>query len=278
MDHYDMDISRFILNISPHPITDNEANISDTALHVPRARAIFSPTIRPPVSSYFVNSMEDTRPRTSSLNEPSSQNMYFNLYKTMKDELEESHFIVDNIHDMVSSADNQIPYHGINKLKTEIQDFKESLNTAHNEYMTSVDEYKTMKSKQEKNLKLLKSCIQMIDSDDENDEDDENNEDTLSSQLKCMIEDYILKNYDHNILKGKAENLENKRNILYNYIDLSVSIKNIQPLPVCPVCLDSIVDVVFVNCGHTCCSKCSRPLVKCHVCRKRITKKQTIYL
>ena len=35
--------------------------------------------------------------------------------------------------------------------------------------------------------------------------------------------------------------------------------------------------VVFDNCGHMCCSCCSKSLKNCHICRKNIIKKIQLY-
>ncbi|CAI5445489.1 unnamed protein product [Caenorhabditis angaria] len=44
----------------------------------------------------------------------------------------------------------------------------------------------------------------------------------------------------------------------------------------CAICMDSKITLVF-NCGHTACSDCASKLKLCHICRKTIESKQTIY-
>lgn len=48
---------------------------------------------------------------------------------------------------------------------------------------------------------------------------------------------------------------------------------------VCVVCLDSVIEVTFLPCGHTsCCIKCSNALTKCPMCRNILRAVVRIYL
>lgn len=44
----------------------------------------------------------------------------------------------------------------------------------------------------------------------------------------------------------------------------------------CAICLEGRREVAFI-CGHTTCADCARKLSVCHMCRKTITKKITLY-
>eukprot|EP00794_Sanderia_malayensis_P016584 gene16584-18271_t len=44
----------------------------------------------------------------------------------------------------------------------------------------------------------------------------------------------------------------------------------------CNICFDNTRTVAF-SCGHSCCNVCSPQLQECHICRKPITQKVTLY-
>ena len=45
----------------------------------------------------------------------------------------------------------------------------------------------------------------------------------------------------------------------------------------CKVCLEKLPKVVF-SCGHCSCISCANRLIKCHICRKTISKKTRLFL
>lgn len=233
-------------------------------------------------------------------------NVYFDIYKTLKHEVEDSEYIIgdeslfstDDISNIGVAKSGNTVYDKEEELTILIIDFKQKLRRIANKLMETSIDYKKTKEKYEKNIKLIRTFIQLIDSDDDStgsptsantpsgheDDDQEtaptatSTNDTLSTKLKELIDDYIIKNYDEDKLYNKAKEIQKTRDEFMKYQSVANLIKSIQPVPICSICLDKIVDTVLVGCGHTCCSKCVNPLYNCHVCRKRIVKKQKIFL
>lgn len=250
-----------------------------------------------------------TRPRTphgtgdTAAADTDIHNVYFDIYKTLKHEVEDSEYIIgdeslfstDDISNIGVAKSGNTVYDKEEELTILIIDFKQKLRRTANKLMETSIDYKKTKEKYEKNIKLIRTFIQLIDSDDDStgsptsantpsgheDDDQEtatSTNDTLSTKLKELIDDYIIKNYDEDKLYNKAKEIEKTRDEFMKYQSVANLIKSVQPVPICSICLDQIVDTVLVGCGHTCCSKCVNPLYNCHVCRKRIVKKQKIFL
>ncbi|QHR78488.1 hypothetical protein KM759_gp148 [Lymphocystis disease virus 4] len=51
-------------------------------------------------------------------------------------------------------------------------------------------------------------------------------------------------------------------------------------VPICPICLQSIVEIILINCGHGICKGCvlAQALKNCNVCRTKIISMHVIYL
>nr|CAB3263830.1 zinc finger protein ZF(ZZ/RING)-1 [Phallusia mammillata] len=62
-----------------------------------------------------------------------------------------------------------------------------------------------------------------------------------------------------------------------NVEQMQQKLNALQEEKTCPICMETQMEVVFVPCGHTTCRKCSETLKVCHICRKKIEKKQFIY-
>lgn len=247
----------------------------------------------PPRSNYTrPNTTRSGGPRTpiDELSGSDLHNVYFDIYKTLKHEIEDSEYIIGDeslftTNEGGPSADeNNIVYDKEEELTTLIIDFKQKLRrTAHKLMELSIN-YKKTKDRYEKNIKLIRTFIQLVESDDDKSptasetSDDSPMEDSLSTRLKELIDDYIIKNYDEDKLYNKAKEIEKTRDEFMKYQSVASLVKSIQRAPICSICLDQIVDTVLVGCGHTCCSKCCSPLYNCHVCRKRIVKKQKMFL
>jgi len=48
--------------------------------------------------------------------------------------------------------------------------------------------------------------------------------------------------------------------------------------PLCCVCMAEPIIMVFIPCGHTFCTNCSKKTAVCHVCRQGITSRVKIYI
>lgn len=250
--------------IDDHNTTNdtNDTNV-DTDSFVSRItffNNVFSPTVRRPIRP--IHSLWNDIPDIP------SNNIYFNFYKTLKHEIEDSSFCIDDVSlPPIASIDDE----KWKPLVSEIVQFKQILNNSRNEYVKSLDDYKTIKNKYEKHLELIRSLVKIIDDDYEDKETD------LASRFKEMIDEYISEKYKNDVLMDHAHIVRENKKKLLQLVKLSTNITNIQPLPICAICLNSFSDVVFVSCGHTCCLECSNLLYNCHVCRKRIFQKQKLY-
>lgn len=51
-------------------------------------------------------------------------------------------------------------------------------------------------------------------------------------------------------------------------------------VPKCPVCLQAVIEIILVNCGHGICKGCvlAQVLKNCNVCRTKIISMHVIYL
>ena len=49
-------------------------------------------------------------------------------------------------------------------------------------------------------------------------------------------------------------------------------------LPICGICNNFSLDVIFDSCGHMACIVCSSQITKCHICRQNIKKKIEFYI
>lgn len=292
-----------VIDIQP---TWSRAISVDPHVSITRAADIPEPTEERATRTTGPRTPNGTGPDRPAAADTDIHNVYFDIYKTLKHEVEDSEYIIgdeslfstDDISNIGVSKSGNTVYDKEEELTILIIDFKQKLRRTANKLIETSIDYKKTKEKYEKNIKLIRTFIQLIDSDDDSigsptacgsntpsGHDDQetaptttSTNDTLSTKLKELIDDYIIKNYDEDKLYNKAKEIEKTRDEFMKYQSVANLIKSIQPVPICSICLDQIVDTVLVGCGHTCCSKCVNPLYNCHVCRKRIVKKQKIFL
>jgi len=48
--------------------------------------------------------------------------------------------------------------------------------------------------------------------------------------------------------------------------------------PLCCVCMSETIIMVFIPCGHTFCTNCSKKTAACHVCRQGVTSRVKLYI
>ena len=46
----------------------------------------------------------------------------------------------------------------------------------------------------------------------------------------------------------------------------------------CPICFSNNINMCFVPCGHTFCSKCVKDITQCYLCNQEIFLKQKIFI
>ena len=81
------------------------------------------------------------------------------------------------------------------------------------------------------------------------------------SQKKLEIENQLLRNENQNLRKE------------------CLSIQRIKDIVQCKICMDRDKSVYFYPCGHVVmCSDCAKSIQECPICRKKIRKKQPVYL
>ncbi|OAF68083.1 hypothetical protein A3Q56_04182, partial [Intoshia linei] len=77
-------------------------------------------------------------------------------------------------------------------------------------------------------------------------------------------------------IKTQYKALEISKNIDGDMEELKDRIDELEYTITCLICLDNQRDIVF-NCGHTVCKSCSIKLEECHICRKKIKSKNSLY-
>ena len=86
----------------------------------------------------------------------------------------------------------------------------------------------------------------------------------------------LLSQENENFKKYNEEIKKENENLLHL---LEIKEKTIKDGQLCNICVNDKINVVFIPCFHGfCCLTCSNKLVDCPICRKKICKKQKIYL
>lgn len=145
------------------------------------------------------------------------------------------------------------------ELLTNVNDFKQELNTTHSEFV----------SIQESVNKFNKVILAQIE--------------WASNMPECFDNSIIIKNIEDTIkqyfdkediisLFRQYKKTYTKMMLLVSFIPTEFIGRN-----TCAICLSDEKNIVFVPCGHMCCSSCSTSISSCMVCRGNIDKKQKIY-
>jgi len=143
--------------------------------------------------------------------------------------------------------------------------------------LTSLNEYKKELNDTHSKFKSIQNTVNKFSA-------------TITSQLNWLsnMPDCIDGSIIVNNIEKIIEKYFDKENIVKLFKDykttyhklmmlISFAPREFMPKNTCAVCLTDPIDLVFVPCGHTCCSDCSSTISSCMVCRTKIDKKQKIY-